>query len=61
MIISTLASYLNDRDQSLKNLAEFYPTIEFNDEGGHVQKEIMNRYFLMYGSDSKGKPKEELL
>lgn len=48
MIISALASYLHDKRTSLPELVKFYPDIEYHNEEGRRQKEIMNRYFLMY-------------
>lgn len=47
MIISALASYLKDADQSLPDIVKYFPFISFVDEGGVKKNEIMNKYFLM--------------
>lgn len=52
MIISALASFLRDKNVSLKELVSYYPTIEFHDSEGSRKKEIMNKYFLMYKNNS---------
>ncbi|KAL1130728.1 hypothetical protein AAG570_011969 [Ranatra chinensis] len=49
-IISTMASYLRDRANSISlvEVANFYPSIDFKDEEGNLKREVLNRYFLMY-------------
>lgn len=48
MIISLLASYINDRSQGIQELADYYPNIGMHDDNGKFKHEIMNKYFLMY-------------
>lgn len=70
MIVSALYSYLvanksqsspsSESGNSMYNIAKFYPTIKYNDEGGRTQSDIMNKYFLMLGSDSEHRSKEEI-
>ncbi|KAK2588313.1 hypothetical protein KPH14_004330 [Odynerus spinipes] len=48
MIISLLASYINDRSQNISELADYYPSIAMHDDKGKFKHEIMNKYFLMF-------------
>lgn len=62
MIISSLQSYLMDRDQSLLNIVKFYPVVEYNEENGKKSSEIMNRYFLMFrDQEPVGRTKESIV
>lgn len=51
MIISSLASYLRDKNQDLLKIVKFYPIVEYNEDDGSKRSEIMNRYFLMFGDE----------
>jgi microsomal prostaglandin-E synthase 2 len=62
MIISSLASYLHDRDQGLMEIVKCYPSISFTDDDGKVKTDILNRYFLMYqGNIPPGKTNDSVL
>lgn len=62
MIVSVLASYLNDRSHNLDELAKFYPVIAVNDEKGQFKHEIVNKYFLMYqGSIPKNRTLDDIV
>lgn len=51
VIVSLLASYLQDPSKaSLEELNNYYPIIGMNDENGKYKEEVVNKYFLMYGS-----------
>ncbi|XP_014243889.1 prostaglandin E synthase 2 [Cimex lectularius] len=51
MIISALATYLNDRNAgNIQDISQFYPSISYSEPDGTVKSEILNRYFLMNGS-----------
>jgi len=70
MIVSALVSYLfanksgpgNDTDSegTLLNIAKCYPVVNFNDDAGKSQSEIMNKYFLMLDGDMGGRTKEDI-
>ncbi|XP_018790047.1 PREDICTED: prostaglandin E synthase 2 isoform X2 [Bactrocera latifrons] len=47
-IISLLASYLNDKETDIGELAKFYPMISYFDDDDKKRLDIMNKYFLMY-------------
>ncbi|XP_067613065.1 prostaglandin E synthase 2 [Eurosta solidaginis] len=47
-IISLLASYLNDKQSDIGDLAKFYPMISFFDDNQKKKLDILNKYFLMY-------------
>uniref|UniRef100_W8CBR7 Prostaglandin E synthase 2 n=1 Tax=Ceratitis capitata TaxID=7213 RepID=W8CBR7_CERCA len=47
-IISLLASYLNDKQTDVGDLAKFYPMISFFDDNDKKRLDILNKYFLMY-------------
>lgn len=62
MIVSVLASYLNDKSYKLNELATFYPRIAMNDEHGKFKEEIVNKYFLMYqGSVPKDRTLDDIV
>ncbi|KAJ8666892.1 hypothetical protein QAD02_008554 [Eretmocerus hayati] len=48
MIVSVLASYLNDRTNKIEELSKYYPAIGTHDEKGSFKHEILNKYYLMY-------------
>nr|CAG4634877.1 EOG090X08KD [Alona affinis] len=54
MIISALSSLLLAPDQDITNIVKFFPRIEFLDESGKKQADLMNRYFLMFSDDKLG-------
>lgn len=61
MIISVLASYIIDPTQDIKELASFYPIINFADDNGKPKNDIVNKYFLMYQNNvPKGLTKENI-
>jgi len=51
MIISSLASFLREKNQDLLKIVKFYPVVEYSEEDGSKRSEIMNRYFLMFGDE----------
>jgi len=62
MIISSLASYLRDKNQDLLKIVKFYPVVEYNEGDGSKRSEIMNRYFLMFGDvDPVDRTKEDIV
>jgi microsomal prostaglandin-E synthase 2 len=60
MIVSTLASFLDDKKQDMADLAEFYPTMKFYDDKGKSQTDVMNKYFVMYQDNKPNATKEYL-
>lgn len=61
MIISLLASYLNDTSHKINELATYFPSIAVNDEKGY-KEEIVNKYFLMYqGSIPKDRTLDDIV
>lgn len=61
MIISALASYLQDNDKALRDIVKCYPFISYVDENGDKKSEIMNKYFIMmFSKDIKEAKKEEM-
>ncbi|XP_044014969.1 prostaglandin E synthase 2-like [Aphidius gifuensis] len=62
MIVSVLASYLNDKTYKINELTTFYPKIAINDENGKFKEEIVNKYFLMYqGSVPKDRTLDDIV
>ncbi|KAJ8866182.1 hypothetical protein PR048_033706 [Dryococelus australis] len=61
MIISCLASFLNDPRQNLKDVVKYYPKMEFKDDDGSVKSEVLNRYFLMFQEVPTGRTTENLV
>ncbi|XP_008558692.1 prostaglandin E synthase 2 [Microplitis demolitor] len=62
MIVSVLASHLNDKSYNLNDLAKYYPVIAMNDDDGKFKHEIINKYFLMYqGEIPKDRTLDEIL
>jgi len=74
MIVSALYSYLlngrggttvtapeDDKQNSLLRIAKFYPTVNYNDDYGKAQVDILNKYFLMMEGDMPGKTKTEIV
>ncbi|XP_032790402.2 prostaglandin E synthase 2 [Daphnia magna] len=62
MIISSLASYLEDAQQDLQKIVKYYPQVDFQDGDGKKGSEIMNRYFLMFGDkEPAGRSKESIV
>lgn len=58
-IISLLASYLNDKNTDVGELAQYFPFISYFDDFGKKKLDIMNKYFLMYQNRvPKGHTKE---
>lgn len=53
MIISTLASYLLDKNQDFAQLASYYITITYKDEKGRKKSDIVNKYFLLFQEQKK--------
>lgn len=49
MIVSLIASHLQEQ-KDIEQLAQFYPTINMLDEKERLTKDIMNKYFLMFGN-----------
>jgi microsomal prostaglandin-E synthase 2 len=49
LIVSLLASFLQDRTQSVGKLLTFYPAIESKNSRGKTIYEYPNKYFIMYG------------
>ncbi|XP_015116060.1 prostaglandin E synthase 2 [Diachasma alloeum] len=61
MIVSLLASYLNDKSHKINELATYFPNIAVNDEKGY-REEIVNKYFLMYqGSVPKDRTLDDIV
>ncbi|XP_015586173.1 prostaglandin E synthase 2 [Cephus cinctus] len=50
MIVSLLSSYLTEKTQEMNELAKYYPIIAMHDDDGKFKHEVVNKYFLMYGS-----------
>lgn len=46
MIISVLATLLNDNQKDLRNIVKYYPVVTYNEDNS-VKSEILNKYFLM--------------
>nr|CAG4637130.1 EOG090X08KD [Ceriodaphnia reticulata] len=62
MIISSLASHLADPEQDLLKIVKYYPRVDYQEEGGKKDSEIMNRYFLMFGEkEPAGRSKESIV
>jgi microsomal prostaglandin-E synthase 2 len=60
MIVSTLASFLDNKKQDVASLAEFYPTMKFYDDKGKSKTDVMNKYFVMYQDDKPQATKDFL-
>lgn len=59
VIISILASLLQDPKADIYELAKFYPTLMYVDDEGKKKQEILNKYFLMHQENgSKALAKE---
>lgn len=52
MIISAIASYMNDSKKDLTDIVKCFPFISFVDDSGQKKTEIMNKYFLMMSNQS---------
>lgn len=50
MIVSVLASYLEDKSYEVEQLSANYPMVAMHDEKGIFKHEIINKYFLMYNN-----------
>ncbi|KAK0080534.1 hypothetical protein PV325_013797 [Microctonus aethiopoides] len=62
MIVSVLASYLNDQQHKLDELSKYYPIIAMHDDDGKFKHEIVNKYFLMYqGSIPKNRSLDDIV
>ncbi|EFN78959.1 Prostaglandin E synthase 2 [Harpegnathos saltator] len=55
MIISLVASHLQDRSHTIEDLTKFYPSIGMYDEEGNFKFEIINKYFLMFNDQTPNK------
>ena len=61
MIISALSSLLLSPNQDVTQIVKSYPRVEFVDDSGKKQSEIMNRYFIMFGDEKlHGRTKEDV-
>ncbi|XP_054275499.1 prostaglandin E synthase 2-like [Macrosteles quadrilineatus] len=60
MIISALASYLQESQPNLSEIVKCYPSMSYRDDNGDEKSEIMNRYFLMLHGQFTGQTKEEM-
>lgn len=61
MIVSILATVLEDPQADVGDLAKFYPKISFVDDDGRKKDDVMNKYFLMYNEKlPKGVTKESM-
>lgn len=63
MIMSVLASYLEDPSLSINQLNEFYPAIESAKKGrfGKTLYEYPNKYFIMFGEKEVSKQQQKEL
>lgn len=59
MIVSALATYLKD-DKDLKDIVQFYPFISYMEESGSIKNEIMNKYFVMKGTQADNRKLDEI-
>lgn len=48
MIISAVASYIQDSDKMLTDIVKCYPLIRYFDDDGSSKSDIMNKYFIMF-------------
>ncbi|KAG8231501.1 hypothetical protein J437_LFUL007664 [Ladona fulva] len=48
VIISALTSYLNDQNQKLLDVLNYYPAVSYSDDDGKPKMEVLNRYFVMF-------------
>ncbi|XP_066600384.1 prostaglandin E synthase 2 [Prorops nasuta] len=58
VIISILASFLNDPSIPIKELSSYYSPTAISDLDGGLKYEVLNKYYLMY---QKGVPKNKSL
>jgi microsomal prostaglandin-E synthase 2 len=61
MIVSALASFMNDNQQDMKQLAEYYPNMQSIDDKGKKQMDVLNKYFVMYQDNKPATSKESLM
>ncbi|XP_014278364.1 prostaglandin E synthase 2 [Halyomorpha halys] len=61
MIISVLTSYLNDKEVSIEEVSNYYPSMSYVDDDGKIKKEILNRYYLMFQRSIASESKNESL
>lgn len=59
MIISSLSTFLKDSEKKITDVANFYPFISYEDEGGLVKNDILNKYFVMYSGKHADKRRNE--
>lgn len=59
MIISALATYLKD-EKDLTDIVQFYPFISYMEENGSIKNEIMNKYFVMKGTQEDSRKLDEI-
>ncbi|KAF5299666.1 hypothetical protein FQA39_LY11461 [Lamprigera yunnana] len=60
MIISTIASYLQEPNKDLQEIVKCYPFLKYIDENGSSKSEVMNKYFLMLDQKNTTDSKEVL-
>lgn len=61
VIISVLTSHLKDRDVSIAEVSNYYPSMAYVDDDGTVRRETLNRYYLMYQRSITSESKNESL
>ncbi|CAH1394761.1 unnamed protein product [Nezara viridula] len=61
MIISALTSHLNDKEVSLEEVSNYYPSMSYVDDDGKIRNEILNRYYLMFQRSIASESKNESL
>lgn len=61
MIISLLSSFLNDNKQTVSELVNYYPTVQFADETGNNKNDIMNKYNLMFQEKKSKRSSDDIL
>lgn len=60
VIISALYSLLVNPEMSVHEVFKSYPITSYTDDDGKQKKEIMNRYFLMYGEIKHNRSKDDI-
>lgn len=59
MIISAISSYVQNKNDDLRNIVKFYPIISYK-ENNTSKSDILNKYFLMLG-DNKNVDTKKLM